>query len=433
MLLARSPFVGSIGRVGAMALLLGAVCAMPAFIQSLGFDLSSSIVAWPSNARVDSGELQVALSKTILVTHLQSMLGWITSFAGIGFCALASARYRVGRDPLFPILGAGFLAAGLMQASPNFVWLADGGSSWASADMHASATWIYVRMSTALLLVVSASFSVWPAAHRHVSIGSMGILLVGVVSLGAMVSISFDPSRIGYQEAGPNAAASDFLPMIVATAGLHLGLALLFCKIFIRRRPDALSACLLLAVIPLLASDGYLIGSTQAMDSFFNSARILTSIAFLLPLCGLLLEVVSTFRQYGDQARRLSKQSAMFKAQAQDLDQARRRAEEASRAKGEFLANMSHEIRTPLTAIVGYAELLARPQKDLSEREAWARGLRRGSNHLLAMVNDILDLSKIEAGKMGVSKRSQSPVLVVRQVVQLMLPQAKEKDARAFI
>ena len=117
----------------------------------------------------------------------------------------------------------------------------------------------------------------------------------------------------------------------------------------------------------------------------------------------------------------------MFKAQAQDLDQARRRAEEASRAKGEFLANMSHEIRTPLTAIVGYAELLARPRKDIPDREAWARGLRRGSNHLLAMVNDILDLSKIEAGKMGVSKRPQSPVLIVRQVVQLMLPQAKEK------
>ena len=425
--LARTGFFGSTGRVGVMAILLGAVCVGPAFVQALGVDLSSSIVVWPPTAGFDAESIQVALNETILVTHLQSMLGWITSFAGIGFFALASARYRVGRDPLFPILGAGFLAAGLLQASPNLVWLADGGSSWASADLHASATWIYVRMSTALLLLVSAAFAVWPAAHRHASIGSMGILFVGAVSLGSIVSMSLDPTRVVHQEANVSAIASGFFPTTLATVAMHVGMALIFLRIFLRRRPDALSACLFLAVIPLLGSDIYLMSSQRAMDSFFNSARILTSIAFSLPLYGLLLEVVSTFRQYGDQARRLSKQSAMFKAQAQDLDRARRRAEEASRAKGEFLANMSHEIRTPLTAIVGYAELLARPQQDLSEREAWSRGLRRGSNHLLAMVNDILDLSKIEAGKMGVSKRSQSPVLVVRQVVQLMLPQAKEK------
>ena len=55
------------------------------------------------------------------------------------------------------------------------------------------------------------------------------------------------------------------------------------------------------------------------------------------------------------------------------------------------------------------------------------KGLRRGSDHLLALVNDILDLSKIEAGKMQVSLSPQSPLQVLRQVVQLMRPQAKEK------
>lgn len=425
-LAARSLIAGSLGRLALGATFLALVCAIPVLILPLGVDLSSSMVDWSPNEAVDSHALQVALSKTILVTHLQSMLGWITSFSGIGFFALASARYRVGRDPLFPVIGAGFLAAGLLQVSPNFVWLADGGSSWASADMQASATWIYVRLSTALLLAVGGLFALWPAAHRHVMIGTTGILSVAVLSLFLVASISFDLSSMEYPSADPGGASS-FLPATLATAGLHLLLAFFFGSIFLRRRPDALSACLFLSVIPLLAADFYLMASSQVMDSFFNSARVLTTLAFLIPLYGLLLEVVSTFRQYGDQARRLSKQSAMFKAQAQDLDQARRRAEEASRAKGEFLANMSHEIRTPLTAIVGYSELLARPQRDLSEREAWARGLRRGSNHLLAMVNDILDLSKIEAGKMGVSKRAQSPVLVVRQVVQLMLPQAKEK------
>ena len=100
---ARSLFVGSSGRLALGAIFLSLVCSVPAFLHPLGFDLSSSIVDWPSNLLLDSREIRVALSQTILVTHLQSMLGWITSFSGIGFFALASARYRVGRDPLRPI------------------------------------------------------------------------------------------------------------------------------------------------------------------------------------------------------------------------------------------------------------------------------------------------------------------------------------------
>ena len=407
------------------AVLLAGLCAMPLVCLALGFNLSSSVSAWLASA--DNQELGGALRNAFLVTHLQSMLGWITSFAGIGFCALALARYRVGRDPLFPILGAAFLSAGMMQAVPNFVWFSDVSVSWASADSQASTTWMYVRVSSAILLAMGAGLALWPTAHRHVSMGSVGIGVVGLILLSAVTVLSLDLIDDHSLNLGPSTAGKSFLPFVFAASGLHLVSAFLLYKIYWRRRPDILSSCLLIAVIPQLAADAYLFASLESMDSFFNAARISTSLAYFVPLGGLLLEVVATFRQYGDQARRLSKQSAMFKAQAQDLDQARRRAEEASRAKGEFLANMSHEIRTPLTAIVGYAELLARPQKDIPDREAWARGLRRGSNHLLAMVNDILDLSKIEAGKMGVSKRPQSPVLIVRQVVQLMLPQAKEK------
>ena len=93
--LARTGFFGSTGRVGVMAILLGAVCVGPAFVQALGVDLSSSIVVWPPTAGFDAESIQVALNETILVTHLQSMLGWITSFAGIGFFALASAQLIV--------------------------------------------------------------------------------------------------------------------------------------------------------------------------------------------------------------------------------------------------------------------------------------------------------------------------------------------------
>jgi signal transduction histidine kinase/ActR/RegA family two-component response regulator len=113
-----------------------------------------------------------------------------------------------------------------------------------------------------------------------------------------------------------------------------------------------------------------------------------------------------------------------------ELEQARLRAEHASRAKSEFLANMSHEIRTPMTAILGYADLL----REESEGSEWAARhadaldvIVRNGRHLLSVINDILDISKIEAGRMTAERVPVDPAQVLRDTLQLLRPRAAER------
>ncbi|HVX09631.1 MAG TPA: ATP-binding protein [Pirellulales bacterium] len=111
------------------------------------------------------------------------------------------------------------------------------------------------------------------------------------------------------------------------------------------------------------------------------------------------------------------------------------RAEAADRAKSEFLANMSHEIRTPLTAILGFTELLLEGRKPAEEtgRIVPADALRtihKNGQHLLQIINDVLDLSKIEAGMLVVERIWASPRQLVEDVVSLMQVRAVEKGLR---
>ena len=112
------------------------------------------------------------------------------------------------------------------------------------------------------------------------------------------------------------------------------------------------------------------------------------------------------------------------------LMDAKEEAEAANRSKSEFLANMSHEIRTPMTAILGYSDLLY-VDGDITEaperRRDTIRTIRQNGEHLLTIINDILDVSKIEAGQLSVELIETDPVRVVSEAASLLKARADEK------
>jgi len=133
--------------------------------------------------------------------------------------------------------------------------------------------------------------------------------------------------------------------------------------------------------------------------------------------------------------RTIRRQFATIEGANADLDKAAREtliardaAEEGSRSKSEFLANMSHEIRTPMTAILGFADLLLTTNQSPASRVDCVQTIRRNGEHLLGIINDILDLSKIEAGKLSVENIPCSASQIVAEVAALMRVRAATKD-----
>lgn len=118
----------------------------------------------------------------------------------------------------------------------------------------------------------------------------------------------------------------------------------------------------------------------------------------------------------------------LTKEQFKELDKARREAVDANHAKSEFLSNMSHDIRTPMNAIVGMAAIATANISNMQQVQNCLRKITLSSKHLLGLINDVLDMSKIESGKMNLNMDQISLREVIESIVSIVQPQIKEKN-----
>jgi len=131
----------------------------------------------------------------------------------------------------------------------------------------------------------------------------------------------------------------------------------------------------------------------------------------------------------------LEKEIIQHKQTQAELLKAKQVAEDASHAKSAFLANMSHELRTPLNAIIGYSEILEEESQELGQAQFTPdlQKIQSSGKHLLALINDILDLSKIEAGKMGLQLEEFDVSKLTEEMVSTLQPTVEKNGNRLHV
>ncbi len=148
-------------------------------------------------------------------------------------------------------------------------------------------------------------------------------------------------------------------------------------------------------------------------------------LAFLFATAALTIVGIEMRRRSRTEATLRGKEFSLIRSN-QDLGEQTAKAEEANRAKSNFLASMSHEIRTPMNAILGMADLLWETELSSTQRH-YVEVFRRAGGTLLALINDILDLSKIESGHFALEHISFDVREIVEQVREILQPRAKAK------
>lgn len=178
-------------------------------------------------------------------------------------------------------------------------------------------------------------------------------------------------------------------------------------------------------IIEFFSFDGFGLPIGQAM--LHEQVHVLWLVSGI-SLCCFMLSVAYLYEMLKDKAlKRVADINAELATANIELMRAKDAAESSNRAKSEFLANMSHEIRTPMTSILGYTEMLLDPTLDPSEAFSAIGTIRRNSEHLLRLINDILDLSRIEANRLEVERVPCSIATLLAEVESFMRPRAEAK------
>ncbi|MBU5482502.1 response regulator [Blautia sp. MSJ-19] len=182
----------------------------------------------------------------------------------------------------------------------------------------------------------------------------------------------------------------------------------------------------------LVSADSVAANTMNMINSIVHTFFVLTGAALALLCAGFYIwyrnrKTRSLYQFELESNERLSEVNQQLEAAKKAAEEAFHIAEEANQSKSQFLSNMSHDMRTPMNAIVGFTTLLGKANNDPEKVKEYTRKIAFSSRHLLGLINDVLDMSKIEAGKMQLSLEEENMDEIIENIDILVRPQTMAK------
>jgi len=348
---------------------------------------------------------------------------------------LALARHYSKRDTTYLIVGAAFIGTAFLDGYHAMVTTSNV-SDLLPSEFSSILPWSWFASRILLSSLLCLSWYLWHLENQRGSnfyLSDRAIYLItGGMTLAAFLIFPFVPLPGIYFPDLITHHPEEILPtafFLIAVIG-YLGKG--------HWRVDSFEHWIILSLITCSISQAiYMSSSSQLFDASFAAAHVLKIVGYICALIGLVTSMSSIFRDASDTTFTLAQANISLKIEADerqraedDLRVAKEDAEKANNAKSDFLSSMSHELRTPLNSILGFSQLISTdPDLPLdNEQQDSIDQISRAGSHLLELINEVLDLSKIETGAMTLSIEGVMIGTTFDEIVSLTETQAATRN-----
>lgn len=391
------------------------ICAAPFILSLFGlsfastathFDLNAA-AEWPKHQQLDAFFYRLSGA----FTH--TLLEWTAFCAAIFTVALAFSHYVMSKDYTTPVIGAALFLAGCMDA---FHTLAAARLIEAVADNRnlIPFTWAICRIFNALILIAGVSLLLartqTKSAGTNLKFLSLIFLLSAAVAYGIIhyCAVSATLPQTQYPD-NLITRPYDVIPLVLfAFAGCFL------FPYFYRKKPSVFAHALVIAMIPEVVVEVHMaFGSSALFDHHFNIAHFLKIVAYVVPLCGLLVDYIHTYREKEREAEERAKAETSLRIYSEEL---KRSNDELDK----FAHIASHDLKAPLRGIDHLATWIG---EDLDDKEALAEHLpmmHQRIGRMEKLLDDLLSYSSI--GKTKESREEVDILSLTRQIFELSSP-----------
>jgi signal transduction histidine kinase/CheY-like chemotaxis protein len=320
------------------------------------------------------------------------------------------------------ILASGYMFTGLITVSHALTFPGLFAPTGLLGAGPQSTAWLYMFWHGFFPLVVIAY--AWTKHSRPEVRRPVASMLVGVGTVVVAVSALTMLATAGQGWLPPIMRGNQYTPVMILVVSSTWALSLIALAVLWRQRPHTVLDLWLMVVMCAWLFDIALAAVLNAgrFDLGFYAGRIYGLLAASFVLMVLLIE---NGRLYA----RLVGTNAELAGEVAERRRAEVAADAANQAKSEFLSRMSHELRTPLNAILGFGQLLEMDKNGSQDRESVQHILKAG-RHLLALINEVLDIARIEAGRLSISLEPVIAGEVITATLDLMRPQASARGIR---